>query len=1064
MWIVRLALRRPYTFVVAAILLVVVSLRVVSRTPTDIFPDVDIPVINVVWTYGGLSARQMEQQITLFSEYSIAGNVAGIRTMESQSFDGVSLIRIYLHEGTDVAAATAQVTAVSQTIVRRMPPGTQPPTILRYNASSVPVLQLAFSSDSLSEAEVYDHVNLRVRSALSAIRGTRFPLPMGGRTRQIVVDLDPEALRAYGLSPHEVNLAVASQNLTLPTGSAKIGPTEYRVSLNSSPQTIAALNDLPVPTREGRVVLLRDVAQVHDGYAVQTNIARQDGKRAVVLSVLKTGETSTTEVAQRVRALLPALRAAAPPGLKMELLADQSLFVRRAIQGLLSEGLIAALLTATMILLFLGSWRSTLIVFVSIPLSVLAALLVMRALGHTLNTMTLGGLALAVGILVDDATVEIENVHRNLAMGKELTHAILDGARQVALPAFVASLSIGLVFFSVLLLEGPTRYLFLPLGLAVGISVMASYLLSRTLVPTLIRYLLPAELGSSSGRGFLARVHAKVESHFERLVETYVAQLGAALRRPSRILVAFAFALLIGASLLPWVGRDFFPKIDSGQIRMHITAPAGTRIEESERYFARVGNYIRRMIPEQERELILDQIGMPSGYSLAVSDSANVSTADGEMLVRLSEDSSRSAADYVARLRRELPRAFPELGFYFQPADIVTQILNFGLPSPIAIQLSGPQRELSLREARRLVQTLKGIPGIVDVRLHQILDAPRLHLEVDRLRASEVGLSQRDVANDVLLLVSSSGQVAPNYWTDPHTGNSYPVVVQVPEYRVDSIEAIEGLALQSPKGPQLFSDLARIERRSTPVFASHSDVQPTYEVRADVAEVDLGSVDAAVERAVAATQRRLGKGATVAVRGQLESVRQGFGDLALGLVFAVLLVYGLMVVNFQSWVDPLIIFAALPGAAVGMVLSLLLSDTTFTIPSLMGAVMSVGVATANSTLLVSFANDQRALGLSSSDAALEAGRARLRPVIMTATAMIVGMLPMALGLSEGGEQNSALARAVIGGLCGATLTTLGVVPVMYSLLRKQYRPNTREEEVAKAMQLVDSPPSAARPS
>ncbi len=1046
MWIVRLALRRPYTFVVAALLLVVVSFSVLRKTPTDIFPAVDIPVINVVWTYGGLSARQMEQQITQFSEISLAGNVEGIRTLESQSFDGVALIRLHMHPGTEIAVATSQVTAISQTILRRMPPGTQPPVIVRYNASSVPIMQIAFSSDTMSESEVYDYVNLRVRTQLSVIRGVRFPLPMGGRQRQTVVDLDPEALRSRGISPSDVSLAIAQQNLTLPTGSAKIGETEFRVSMNSSPESISALNDVPIRARDGRVLFVRDVAFVHDGYAAQTAIARYDGRRAVVLSALKTGDASTTEVAERIRAMFPAIRASAPRSIRMELLADQSLFVTRAIEGLLVEGMIAALLTATMILLFLGSWRSTVVVFVSIPLSVLSALLVMRAMGHTINTMTLGGLALAVGILVDDATVEIENIHRNLARGKPLTRAILDGAQQVALPAFVASLSIGLVFCSVLLLEGPARYLFLPLGLSVGLSVMASYLLSRTLVPTMVRWLLPAEI-AQHGRapGVFGRAQRWFERGFEAVRSVYAALLRWVLGHRALFLLVFGATIALAGAGSRAVGRDFFPPIDAGQIRLHITAPPGTRLEQTERHFARVEAVIASIIPRQERELMLAQLGMPGGFTLAVTDSANISTADGELLVRLSRSRTRTTEQYRAMLRDALRERFPELSFYCQPADIVTQILNFGLPSPISLKITGQNRQATYEAARRVERELRAVRGVVDVRLHQVTDAPRLHVEVDRARAAELGLTQRDVANDVLLAVSSSGQVAPNYWTDLNTGNSYPVVVGIAEHRVSSVDAVGALAIGSARDPVSLRDIARIERRSTPVNTARTDLQPTFEVRADVAWLDLGRVQGPIEAVAQRAERSLPAGSQVLVMGQIESMKSAFRGIGTGLLLAVLLVYALMVVNFQSWLDPLIILLALPGAAAGIVLALFVTGTTLSVPSLMGAVMSVGVGTANSTLLVSFANGLRVEGASAFESALEAGHTRLRPVVMTALAMAIGMLPMALGHSEGGEQNAALARAAIGGLVGATVATLLFVPVAYSVLRERRAPRVEDD-------------------
>ena len=1057
MWIVRLALRRPYTFIVMALLLVLSGGYVIRKTPTDILPEVDIPVISVVWTYGGLPAQQMEQQITQFSEYSLAGNVSDIKTLQSDSFDGVSVIRLYLHPGADVSAAMAQVTAASQTILRRMPPGVIPPIILRYTASSVPILQLAFSSDTLSESEIYDHVNQRVRTMLSVIQGTRFPLPSGGKARQIAVDLDESALRAHGLSPSDVNLAISAQNLTLPTGGAKIGDREYRVSLNSSPEAIAALNDIPIRSGSpsARPVYVRDIAHVHDGFAVQTNIARRDGKRSVVLSVMKTGAASTTEVAGRVKELVPVIRASAPKGLDVELLSDQSTFVTRAIDGLMVEGVIAALLTASMILLFLGSLRSTIIIAVSIPLSVIVALLCMRALGATINVMTLGGLALAVGILVDDATVEIENIHRNLAMGKPLTRAILDGAQQIAVPAFVASLCISIVFVSVVFLEGPAKFIFLPMGMAVAFSVMASYLLSRTLVPTLVKYLLKNEVHAHDGitaraasRGALARVHHEFNARFEQVRARYVELLGWALSHRKTLFGAFGVAVLGAAALVPFVGRDFFPTVDAGQVRLHVTAPPGTRIEETERYFSRVEDKIRTVVPTSDRESILDFIGTPGGYNLSITDSSNVSSADGEILITLAHHRKLSTESIVRALRHDLPREFPELSFYFQPADMVTQILNFGLPSPIDVQISGVRRDLTLAAAKQLEGELRMVPGAVDVHLHQIVSAPRLHIEVDRLRASEVGLTERDVASNLLLLVSSSSQVNPTFWTDSATGNAYPVAIQVPEYRVDSIDSLNGLSIPTSHGDQkLLVDLAAIQRKTTPVFVSHTNIQPTYDVSADVQDADLGKVVASLDAIVEKTRAKLPPGATIAVRGQADSMKQGFASLGLGLAFAALLVYALMVVNFQSWKLPFIILMALPGAGVGIVFMLFATRTTFSIPSLMGAVMSIGVATANSILVVTFANEQRLHGMSALDAALEAGSVRLRPVMMTALAMLIGMIPMSLGIGEGGEQNAALGRAVIGGLIGATVATLVFVPVVYSVLAAKWHAPERDVDL-----------------
>lgn len=1050
MWLVRLALRRPYTFVVMALMLLLSGIYVVQRTPTDILPEVDQTVIAVVWTYGGLPAKQMERQITQFSEYSLSGNVADVKAIQSDSYDGVSVIRLTMQPGADVPTAMAQVTAASQTIVRRMPPNTIPPIVLKYSASSVPILQLAFSSDTLSEAEIFDHVNQRVRTMLSVVRGTRFPLPSGGKFRQISVDLDLAALRAQGLSPTDVSLAIGAQNLTLPTGSAKIDDRELRVSLNSSPEAVAQLNDVPIRKPDGKVVFVRDVAFVHDGFAVQTNIARRDGKRSVVLSVMKTGAASTVEVADRVKAMMPTIRASAPPGLEVELLSDQSTFVTRAIDGLLVEGLVAALLTAATILVFLGSLRSTLVVAVSIPLSVTAALLAMRALGATINVSTLGGLSLAVGILVDDATVEIENIHRNLAQGKPLTRAILDGAEQIAVPAFVASSAIAIVFVSVVFLEGPAKSIFLPMGMAVGFSVMASYVLSRTLVPTMVAYLLRAELeshGRATTPGPFGRAHRRFEAAFEQFRASYTRLLARALVAPKTTFALFAAMVALACALTPFVGRDFFPKVDGGQVRLHVVAPPGTRLEETERWFSRVEARIRELVPAEDRVSILDQLGTPSGYNLAISDTSTVSSADGEILLTLAAKRSKKTADYVQALRDDLPRAFPELSFYFQPADVVTQIVNFGLPSPVDVQISGPKVDESYAIAKAIEKDLRASPGAVDVRLHQITSAPRLHVDVDRIRSADVGLTERDVAQNLLLVVSTSSQVSPTYWTDPTSGNAYPVAIGVPEYRVTSTDDLGALSFASSRGIQTLGDLATITRKTTPVFVSHSNVQPTFDVRADVAHADLGLLAKNVDAVVAKHSKALPPGTTITVRGQAESMTDGFRSLALGLGLASILVYGLMVVNFQSWKHPFIILMALPGAGVGLVLALFATGTTFSIPSLMGAITSVGIATANSILVVTFAKEQRELGLSSREAALEAGSVRLRPVMMTAIAMAVGMLPMSLGHGEGGEQNAALGRAVLGGLVGATLATLLFVPVVYSVLAKNDAPRAVDPEL-----------------
>jgi multidrug efflux pump subunit AcrB len=1039
MWIVKLALRRPYTFVVASLLVVILGALTIRETPKDIFPTIDIPVVSIVWTYTGLSTQDMEKQITTFSEFSTSFAVNNIKSIESQTLNGVAVVKIYFQPGVDVAAAVAQVTAVSQTILRRMPPGTTPPSVIRYSASSVPILQLALSSDTMSESELYDYGIYRVRQQLAVVQGTTLPLPYGGAPRQIMVDLDPPALLAKGLSAQEVSAALNAQNLTLPTGTAKIGRREYTVSLNSSPDAIDALNNIPIRRVGGSMVFVRDVAHVHDGFAVQTSVVRRDGRRSVLLTVLKNGDASTLDVANRVKALLPTLRASAPHGLEIELLTDQSTFVSRAVSGVVVEGIVAAALTALMILLFLGSWRSTLIVTVSIPLSILIALLALRALGHTLNIMTLGGFALAVGILVDDATVEIENIHRNLAMGKRLRKAILDGAQQIAVPAFVATLSISIVFVSVLFLDGAPKYLFTPMALAVGLSVMASYFLSRTVVPTMVQYLLPAEVeaGHADTTGAWGRFHEAFNDGFERVRERYVQALEWTLTHRRAVFAVFGVAGAAAAILLPFVGRDFFPKVDAGQIRLHVTAPAGTRIEETEHYFKEVEDAIRRIIPERERSVVLDNIGVPQGINLAVTETSTISSADGEILVNLRPDKRRGTASYMREMRRRLPQEFPELSFYFQPADIVSQILNFGLSAPIDIQVAGLRREETYRAARAIEARVSRVPGAVDVHLHQVVDAPRLHVTVDRTRAAEVGLTQRDVANNVLVSLASSILVTPNFWTDGRSGIAYPIAVQVPPRLVESVDDLRTTALVAPgvAMPQLLGDLASVERRPAPVVANHSNIQPTFNVRADVQDTDLGAVSEAIRRIVHEYEAKLPPGSSITLRGQVESMDTSFGRLGLGLVFAALLVYGVMVVNFQSWTDPFIIITALPGALVGIVWMLFVTQTTFSVPSLMGAIMTIGVATANSILMVTFANDQRHEGLDAVGAALAAGRTRLRPVLMTAAAMIIGMLPMSLGLGEGGEQNAPLGRAVIGGLLVATAATLFFVPTVYTVLR-----------------------------
>jgi len=1042
-WIVRLALSRPYTFVVMGLVILLLGVFAIVTTPTDIFPEIDIPVVSVIWNYDGVTTEDMASRITTFSEYTISSAVNDVRSIESQTYPGVGVIKIYFQPNVNVEGALAQVTAVSQTILRRMPPGAVPPFILQYNASSVPIIQLALGGKTLSEAELYDYGIYRVRQQIAPIQGITLPLPYGGKPRQVMVDLDPQALLAKSISAGDVSTAVGLQNLTLPSGSVKLGTREYRVSLNSSPDAVAMLNDLPVKVVNGVTVYLRDVAHVRDGFAVQTNMVRQDGRRSVLLTVIKKGGASTLTIVKQLKELLPTIRAAAPPGLEVKELFDQSLFVRAAITGVLTEGAIAAFLTGVMILLFLGSWRSTLVVITSIPLSILTSLAILSAIGQTLNVMTLGGLALAVGILVDDATVEIENIHRNLGLGKRLVQAILDGAQQIATPAFVSTLSICIVFVPVVFLTGPAKYLFTPLAMAVVFAMLASYALSRTIVPTLVRYLLASEAHGPVDAGTAPSVfrwlHEGFQRRFERLRTAYVGALENALARRRRVFGAFAVIAVSGAVLLPFIGRDFFPTVDTGQFRLHVRAPAGTRIEETEQVFADVEAAIRRLIPKDEVQLVIDNIGQPQPINLAFTDSVTLGPSDGEILVSLNPERHRPTEHWMKTLRETLPRDFPGVTFFFQPADIVSQILNFGLPAPIDVQVTGFNQQATHEIALEVAARMARIPGAADVHLHQVVNTPSLLVNVDRSRAAELGLTQRDVANTMLVTLSSSAVVAPNYWSDPRNGINYVVAVQTPQSRVDSVNTLMNTSVTPGTAgpPQLLSNLATLERREVPAVISHSNVQPVFDVYANVQDSDLGSVATAVQQIAAELRPKLPPGHTIAVRGQVESMNSAFLRLGLGLIFAVLLVYLLMVVNFQSWLDPFIIITALPAGFCGIVWMLFVTHTTFSVPALMGAIMSVGVATANSILVVTFANDQMLEGHDSRTAALAAGATRLRPVLMTALAMVLGMLPMSLGLGEGGEQNAPLGRAVIGGLLVATFATLFLVPLVYSVLRRR---------------------------
>jgi multidrug efflux pump subunit AcrB len=1044
-----------------ALLIGVLGLVSIHRMSTDIFPEINIPVVSVVWQYTGMPADEIEERIILINERVLTTSVNDIEHIESQSLFGVGVIRIYFQPGAKIEAAVAQVTATSQAILKVMPPGINPPYIVQYSATSVPIVQIAISSDTLTEEQIYDYASNFIIQRLGTVQGARVPQPWGGKWPQVMVDLDLDQLYARGVSPQDVNTAIQTQNLIIPSGTAKIGDKEYYVKLNSSPDVVKTFNDIPVKTVNGVPVYIKDVAQVRMGYQVQTNVVRRDGRRGVLMTILKGEGASTISVVNRVRAALPGIQAQLPPELKMEVLFDQSVFVKAAVEGVLKEGAIAAGLTALMILLFLGSWRSTLIVAISIPLSILTSIIALWALGHSLNSMTLGGMALAVGILVDDATVELENVHRNFGANKPLRRAILDAASQIATPAFVSTLCICIVFVPVVFLTGPAASLFFPLALAVIFAMLTSYLLSRTLVPTMVLYLLPREVAlyaaeeqgiETTGGGPIWRVHQAFNRLFERFRLAYQRLLGWALGHRWLTVSALLGFALGSLALAPRIGQDFFPAVDAGQFRLHVRAPSGTRIEETERIFGQVEDVIREIVPQKDLDLIIDNMGLTPSFTVrAYIDNGIVSNGDGEILVSLKPD-HRPTADYVAQLREELPKRFPGCTFFFQPADITGQVLNFGLPAPISVQVVGVNREANLALTKKLRDQIAKVPGIADVHIHQITDQPTLRLDVDRVMASQLGLTQQNVANSVLVSLSSTSQVAPNYWVNPVNRVNYVLAVQTPPDRNASIEALlntpitNGTAATAQR-PQLLSNLADLRRTPSEAVVSHYNVQTVFEVYASVQGRDLGGVSADVQRVVDGLREELPRGSTFAIRGQVESMNSSFAGLAGGLVFAVLLVYFLMVVNFQSWLDPFIILTALPGALAGILWMLYVTQTTISVPALMGAIMCIGVATSNSILLVTFANDQRREGQDAKSAALSAGATRLRPVLMTALAMIIGMLPMSLGLGEGGEQNAPLGRAVIGGLLVATFFTLFFVPVLYSLLRrKPPAPKTPDEE------------------
>ncbi|HEY3855541.1 MAG TPA: efflux RND transporter permease subunit [Verrucomicrobiae bacterium] len=1042
MWIVRLALNRPYTFVVLALMILLVSPVVILRTPTDIFPDINIPVVSVVWQYAGMSAQEMASRIVLNSERGLTTTVNDIEHIESQSLNGMGVIKVFFHPNVKIDMAIAQITAICQATVRGLPPGITPPLIITYNASSVPILQLSLSSKTLSEAQVNDLGVNFLRVGLATVQGAAMPYPYGGKTREIMVDIDISALNGAGLSPSDVVNAIGAENLILPAGTEKIGDAEYAVELNGSPDTIKQLNDIPLRVINGHMIYVRDVAHVRDGYAVQQNVVRSDGVRASLLTIIKAGAASTLDIVARVKKAVPQVVKTLPPELEIKTLLDQSIFVRAAVQSVIREAIIAACLTAIMILIFLGNWRTTFVIVISIPLAILCSIITLSALGETMNIMTLGGLALAVGILVDDATVEIENIERNLRQGKELRTAILDGAAQIAVPAFVSTLCICIVFVPMFFLTGTARYLFVPLAEAVVFAMLASYLLSRTVVPTLVMYFLRNHVHDtgSEARGWFGQFHAKFEAGFEKMRNAYRNWLNACLHHRGLFAGCFLFFCIGSCCLAPFLGEDFFPKVDAGQMRLHVRAKTGTRVEQTAALCDHVEESIRRMIPSSELESIVDNIGLPvSGINNSYANGGTIGPFDAEILISLNQEKHHPTADYTRKLRRDLTRDFPGVQFFFQPADIVSQVLNFGLPSPIDIQVIGRDELANFHIASEIADKVRQIPGAVDVHVQQAFDLPSLKINTDRTKIQEVGFTERDVASSLLVALSGSFQTTPSFYLNPANGVSYQVASQVPQYNLDSLQSLAGIPVTGPSGavPQLLGNLATFSRGAEQDVVSHYNIQPVIDVYGDVQGRDLGAVAKNFEKIVKEAEKKLPRGSSIKVRGQVETMKSSFIGLGFGLLFAILLVYLLIVINFQSWSDPFIIITALPGALCGIVWMLFLTRTTLNVPSLMGAVMSIGVATANSILVVTFAKERLEETRNAFTAALDAGYIRLRPVVMTALAMIIGMVPMALGLGEGGEQNAPLGRAVIGGLLFATVATLFFVPVVFCMVRSR---------------------------
>ena len=1039
MWIVALALRRPYTFIVMAIVIVILTPITILRTPTDIFPDINIPVVSVVWFYTGMSPQDMANRIVSNSERGITTTVNDIEHMESQSVYGLGVIKVFFRPGTNVQGAIAQITAICQTTVRGLPPGTTPPLIITYSASTTPIIQLGLSSKTLPEQQLFDLGQNFLRTFLATVPGAATPYPYGGKIRQIQVDLDLPKLQAYGLSPTDIVNAVNAQNIILPTGTMKMGPLEYDIEMNGTPQTIAELNDLPVKTTNGSTLYMRDVAHIRDGFAPQTNIVRQDGNRGALMSIYKNGTASTLQIVAGVKSIVQQAAQSLPPELRITSLFDQSLFVRASIYGVIREALIAAALTACMILIFLGDWRPTIVISISIPLSIFVSIILLGALGETINIMTLGGLALAVGILVDDATVEIENIERNLAMGKEMRQAILDGAQQIAVPAFVSTLSICIVFVPMFFLSGVAKFLFVPLAEAVSFAMLASYLLSRTLIPTLVMYIMRGhEHRAETPKSVLGRFQRGFERKFEDFRRGYESLLETTLQHRGLFVACFLVFCVLSLGLFSFLGQDFFPQVDAGLLKLHVRGRPGLRVEESARLCDEIESSLREQIPQGQLQTILDNIGLPnSGINQSYSSNGTIGTSDAEILIALDPEHHIPTADLTRHLREFLPRHFPGVEFFFQPADIVTQILNFGIPAPIDVQVVGTDLQTNYEIAQRIAGRMRHIPGTADVHVQQLMSLPTLHMDIERTRVTQVGLTARDVAQSALVSLSGSFQTSPNFWLNPKNEVTYQIAVQSPQYRMTDLQDLMNIPVISQQGPQLMGNLVQLTPTVRPATVNHYNVQPTIDVYASTQDRDLGAVAADTQKVLATFEDKLPRGTHIVVRGQVATMRSSFIGLGVGLVGAIVLVYLLIVINFQSWLDPFIIIAALPGALAGICWFLLLTHTTLSVPSLTGAVMCMGVATANSILMVSFAREQMDEGVPAVQAAVAAGYTRVRPVLMTALAMIIGMVPMALGIGEGGEQNAPLGRAVIGGLLFATVATLFFVPSVFAIFHSR---------------------------